>query len=76
MTGIIAPPLKVEIRNVYGNETVYPKCDQSRLFCDLLNTKTLTPRHIGIISRMGYQFEVATEMIPRVLWPTTGMGSR
>jgi hypothetical protein len=44
----------VTVKNVYGNQNVYPACDTSRKFADLLNTKTLTPRSLNIIKSLGY----------------------
>ena len=34
--------ITVQIRSVYGNETIYPACKQSVLFCGLARTKTIT----------------------------------
>lgn len=55
--------LKVIIKNVYGNETIYPACDQSRLFAELAKQKTLTHREIRIIKELGYTIEVVSEKI-------------
>jgi hypothetical protein len=45
----------VTIRNVYGNDTIYPACDQSRLLADLAGHKTLTASDLRIIRKMGYE---------------------
>jgi len=50
--------LQVKIKNVYGNETVYPACEQSELFARLAGTTTLTQQAIRIIKNLGYTFEV------------------
>jgi len=50
--------LLVTIKNVYGNELVYPACDKSELLCALANTKTFTEYNIAICKQLGYTFEV------------------
>jgi len=50
--------LKVIIKSNYGNEAIYPDCDQSELFAKLANTKTLTPEAIRTIKALGYNFKV------------------
>lgn len=52
--------IKVEIKNVYGNRTVYPACDKSRLLAALTGNRTLTPDAIETIKRLGYIIEVKT----------------
>ena len=51
--------ITVTIKNVYGNELIYPACDTARGFTDLLATKTLTRRHIEGIKALGYAVIVA-----------------
>lgn len=57
--------LTLTIKNVYGNEMAYPACDKSRAFADLLNTKTLTDRHIEKIKALGYTIELAAPAKPK-----------
>jgi hypothetical protein len=52
------PTLTVRITNVYGNRTIYPACDLSRKFADLIGTRTFTPRAVEQIKAMGYTFAV------------------
>ena len=52
--------LQVKIKNVYGNERVYPVCEQSQLFAELTRTTTLTQHTIEIIKDLGYTIEVET----------------
>ena len=52
--------LQVTIKNVYGEDKVYPACDQSRLLAQLAQTKTLTPPSLSIIKALGYSLEVIT----------------
>ena len=47
----------VEVRDVYGNKTVYPACKVSKAFADLAGTKTLTHHALQIIESMGYTIE-------------------
>ena len=48
----------VQIKNVYGNETIYPICDTAKNLARLAGTKTLTRESIAIIKTLGYQIEV------------------
>lgn len=48
----------VEVRDVYGNRTVYPVCNTARLFASLAGTKTLTGHALTLIERLGYLIEV------------------
>lgn len=54
--------IQVSIRNVYGNQTIYPACTQSKLFATLVSQATLTSRDIKIIKELGYSVEVAQEV--------------
>lgn len=44
----------VDIRNVYGNEAIYPVCDNAKLFAELAGTKTLTRQAVETIKKLGY----------------------
>lgn len=55
--------LKVEIKQNYGNQLIYPACSQSKIFCELLNTKTLTQSAIDKIKQLGFTFEVQQKSI-------------
>lgn len=54
--------LRIQIKEPYGVETIYPVCDVARLFCELLRQKTLTRRDVEVLKRLGYVFEVVTEV--------------
>jgi hypothetical protein len=56
--------IKVGIRNVYGNEVVYPACPASAIFAEIARTKTLTSETLRMIERLGYTIEVEA---PRIL---------
>jgi hypothetical protein len=45
----------VTIRNVYGNDTIYPACDKSRLLAELAGHKTLTRADLRTIRELGYE---------------------
>ena len=51
----MAKQIFVTIRNIYGNDMIYPACEQSRLLAELANHKTLTPSDLRIIRKMGYE---------------------
>jgi hypothetical protein len=46
--------IKVQIRTVYGVETVYPICDKAKAFASIARTKTLTPETLYQIKALGY----------------------
>jgi hypothetical protein len=46
--------IKVHVKNIYGNRTLYPACADSQLFCDIAGTKTLTPSLVAILSKRGW----------------------
>ena len=45
----------VKIKRVYGIDGIYPVCEQSKLFANLTNTKTLTMDAIKTIKELGYE---------------------
>lgn len=47
--------ITVRRKTVYGNETIYPVCDTAICLTMLGDTKTITPRQIGIIKALGYK---------------------
>ena len=50
--------IQVTIKNVYGNETIYPACDTARKFTTLVGRKTLTSHDIRHIKDLGYTVEI------------------
>lgn len=50
--------LKVQIKNNYGQEAIYPLCDDAKRFARLAGTTTLTRDAVQIIKALGYKFEV------------------
>ena len=53
--------IQVIIKNVYGNQLIYPKCDISKAFSNIAKTKTLSIENLKTISQMGYHVEVVNE---------------
>jgi len=50
--------LQVEIRNVYGNEAIYPANEVAALFASIAGTKTLKMDTIAKAKKLGYTVEV------------------
>jgi hypothetical protein len=50
--------IQIEIRSVYGNETIYPACDKARAFASIAGTKTLTRRALQDIQALGFEIVV------------------
>ena len=49
---------QVQIRNVYGEEKIYPADAATRIFAEIAGTKTLTRQTISRIKALGYVVEV------------------
>tara|TARA_R100000664_G_C2730491_1_gene121166 strand:- start:744 stop:995 length:252 start_codon:yes stop_codon:yes gene_type:complete len=49
------PGIVVEIRNVYGEDKVYPVCEHAKIFADIAGTKTLTEDTLDKIESLGYE---------------------
>lgn len=50
--------LIVTVAKPYGNETIIPECETSRLFAELLEQKTLTRKDVERIKKLGYEIVV------------------
>jgi len=48
----------VTLKNVYGNDTIYPACPKAETFAKLAGTKTLTLDTIKLIKVLGYTVSV------------------
>lgn len=55
--------IQVQLKNVYGNTTIYPICDKAKLFAALVGQKTLTARDIKHIKDLGYSVDVIQETV-------------
>ena len=49
--------LEIEVRNVYGNATVYPVNDAAKLIASIAGTATLTHRTLALAERLGYTIQ-------------------
>ena len=52
----------VKVKNVYGNELVYPANDRARMFLNLTGKKTFSKAELKILQKVGYvvKFEAQT----------------
>jgi hypothetical protein len=55
--------IKVEIRNVYGEQKVYPMCETAKDLAALTGCITLTPHAIQLIKKLGYKITVIQPVI-------------
>lgn len=51
------------IRNVYGNELIYPVCERAKLLTDLSGRKTFSRQDIETIEKLGFMVKVETPKI-------------
>ena len=47
----------VKIRNIYGEDKIYPVCENAKLFAQIAGTKTLTDHALSRIKSLGYKIE-------------------
>lgn len=57
----------VTVRNVYGNDLVYPVNDTAGLFVAMLRVKTFTAQHLRCIKALGFEIRVAGGKLPFAL---------
>lgn len=53
--------LQIVVKNVYGNDLIYPACNTTKMITELTGTKTLVPHQIKILKQNGYNLEIITE---------------
>jgi len=56
--------ITVSVRNVYGNDLVYPADDSAALFASLVGAKTLNIAQLRTIKALGYSVHVASGQLP------------
>jgi hypothetical protein len=47
--------IKVKLKNVYGQDLVYPVCSKEKVFAQIAGTTTLTPETLSKITLLGYE---------------------
>jgi len=52
--------VKYEVRNVYGNERLYPANNVAQQFAQLTNTTTLSRFHLQMIRELGFTVQPIT----------------
>ena len=55
--------IQVKVKNVYGNDLVYPTCETGYKFAELLKVKSFNSQQINIIKKLGYVFDAATPVL-------------
>lgn len=55
--------ITVDIRTVYGRETIYPACPTAQLLAELAGDKTLTRSSLDKIKRLGFAIAVKQKEI-------------
>ena len=55
--------ITIQIKNVYGNETIYPVCEKAKIFAALAGTKTLTLVAIAQIKLLGYAITIQPQTL-------------
>lgn len=54
--------IQVRIKNVYGNDLIYPVCGKAKLLLSLSKNSTFTHSQIETIKSLGYTVEVVQEV--------------
>lgn len=49
----------VKVKNVYGEDKVYPVCANAHIFADMLNQKTFTRSDLVHVSALGFELMLA-----------------
>ena len=53
--------IRVQRKNVYGNDLIYPVCDTAKTFAEIAGQKTLTTWTMIKIKQLGYSIVVEQE---------------
>ncbi len=54
--------IMVKIGQQYGQRTIHPADHTANLFCELAGLKTLTPRTVELIKKLGYEVRVVQDL--------------
>ena len=60
--------LEVMVKNVYGNDLIYPQCEQAKKLAIFKGTKTFTDLDLKRLDAMGYEFTWLADR-PALSWP-------
>jgi len=55
--------ITVKIKNVYGNDLIYPVCDNAQKFAVLTNKKTLSKNELAYIKALGFEVKVEAPVL-------------
>jgi histone H3/H4 len=55
--------IKVEVKQVYGNQMIYPVCDSAKTFAALAGKKTLSVDDIKKIRSLGFTVEQVQSIV-------------
>lgn len=55
--------ITIQIRQVYGNQAIYPVCEKAKIFAALAGTKTLTLQAVAQIKLLGYAINVQPQTL-------------
>ena len=55
--------ITVKVREVYGNQVIYPVCEKAQIFASLAGTKTLTTQALKAIKALGYTIVVEQQQL-------------
>lgn len=58
MSNVAIRELKVTLGHQYGQEVIHPACDDSRMFCQIAGTKTMTRQLVDQVKVLGYRVAV------------------
>lgn len=47
--------ITIQIKQVYGRDTIYPVCEKAQIFAAMVGQKTLTHANLCSIEALGYQ---------------------
>ena len=50
--------ITLKTKNVYGNDFIYPVCETSQKFANLINKKTFSNYDLKIIESLGYKITI------------------
>lgn len=60
----------IAIKQVYGRDMIYPRCEKAHKFCKMLNQKTLTQRDLANIQGLGFSIKLEAQTVESLTAPT------